>query len=50
MPLNDFLTETVDLLCADVTTEEVLVQRVSPQRTAEQTVNFDKVFAMINPS
>ena len=50
MPLDAFITETIDLLCADVTPKEVLVQRVSPQRTAEQTGNFDKVFGMINPA
>jgi uncharacterized oxidoreductase len=50
MPLGDFLTEAVSLLCANPTPAEVLVQRVMPQRTAEQTGNFDAVFGMINPS
>lgn len=50
MPLDAFVTETVDLLCADVTPKEVLVQRVMPQRTAEQTGKFDMVFGMINPA
>jgi uncharacterized oxidoreductase len=50
MPLDAFVTETVDLLCADITPKEVLVQRVTPQRTAEKTGSFDKVFAMINPA
>ncbi|MER8572015.1 SDR family NAD(P)-dependent oxidoreductase [Mesorhizobium sp. M1338] len=50
MPLDAFVTETVGLLCADVTPKEVLVQRVLPQRTAEQTGSFDKVFNLINPS
>ncbi|QOG07391.1 SDR family NAD(P)-dependent oxidoreductase [Aureimonas sp. OT7] len=50
MPLKAFIAETVGLLCADVTPKEVLVQRVMPQRTAEQTGNFEKVFNLINPS
>lgn len=50
MPLDAFVTETVELLCADITPKEVLVQRVTPQRTAEQTGSFDKVFGMINPA
>jgi len=50
MPLGDFVAEAVELLCAAETPNEVLVQRVMPQRTAEQTGTFDKVFGMINPS
>lgn len=50
MPLDSFISETVELLCADATPSEVLVQRVMPQRTAEQTGSFEKVFGMINPS
>ncbi|MHC1550726.1 SDR family oxidoreductase [Phyllobacterium sp. K27] len=48
MPLTDFVAEAVDLLCAKPTPTEVLVQRVRPQRFAEQSGDFDKVFAMIN--
>ncbi len=50
MPLKAFVSEAVELLCSDETPQEVLVQRVLPQRTAEQTGNFGKVFGMINPS
>ncbi|NSY18757.1 SDR family oxidoreductase [Neorhizobium sp. AL 9.2.2] len=50
MPLADFVSESVGLLCADPTPSEVMVQRVMRQRTAEATGNFDQVFAMINPS
>ncbi len=50
MPLDAFVTEAVDLLCAPETPKEVLVQRVMPQRSAEQTGNFDTVFGMINPA
>ena len=48
MPLADFVAEAVDLLCASPTPSEVMVQRVRPQRTAERTGDFDKVFGMIN--
>lgn len=50
LPLDAFITEATDLLCATETPREVLVQRVLPQRTAEQTGNVDKVFGMINPA
>lgn len=50
LPLADFIDESVELLCAYPTPNEVLVQRVLPQRTAEQTGNFDTVFGMINPA
>ncbi|MGF9564774.1 SDR family NAD(P)-dependent oxidoreductase [Neorhizobium sp. JUb45] len=49
MPLADFVTESVELLCSQPTPSEVLVGRVMPQRTAEATGNFDKVFGLINP-
>lgn len=50
MPLVDFVSESVELLCAQPTPAEVLVGRVMPQRTAEATGNFDRVFGMINPA
>ncbi|MGI2034395.1 SDR family oxidoreductase [Rhizobium panacihumi] len=50
MPLGEFISESVDLLCAQPTPSEVLVGRVMPQRTAEATGNFDKVFGLINPA
>lgn len=49
MPLADFVSESVSLLCTNPTPPEVLVQRVMPQRTAERTGNFDEVFGMVNP-
>jgi uncharacterized oxidoreductase len=49
MPLDAFVAEAIELLCADVTPKEVLVQRVMLQRTAEQTGSFDRVFGLINP-
>jgi|HigsolmetaAR203D_1030402.scaffolds.fasta_scaffold00127_42 uncharacterized oxidoreductase len=48
MPLADFVSEATDLLCSTPTPEEVLVGRVMPQRTAEQTGNFRRVFDLIN--
>lgn len=50
MPLAAFVEEAVELLCREPSAEEILVKRVMPQRTAEQTGNFRKVFALINPS
>lgn len=50
MPLDAFVSEATELLCANPTPQEVLVQRVMPQRTAEQTGNFGNVFGMINPA
>ncbi len=50
MSLDAFVSEAVELLCSAKTPQEVLVQRVLPQRTAEQTGNFEKVFGMINPA
>lgn len=48
MPLDDFITEAVDLLCQPETPDEVLVERVLRQRNAERTGTFDAVFGMIN--
>ncbi|MEA3537002.1 SDR family oxidoreductase [Rhizobium sp. CC-YZS058] len=50
MPLDAFIEEAVGLLCADVTPEEVIVQRAIPQRTAERAGQFKKVFDLINPN
>lgn len=50
MPLADFVNEATELLCALVTPDEVLVKRVLPQRTAEQTGNFRQIFELINPA
>ncbi|MCT7376788.1 SDR family oxidoreductase [Chelativorans salis] len=50
MPLADFVSEAIELLCATPTPDEVLVKRVILQRTAEQTGNFEKVFSLINPA
>lgn len=49
MPLDAFVSEAVGLLCAEATPDEVLVQRVMPQRTAERSGRFEAIFAAINP-
>ncbi len=50
MPLDAFVAEAVELLCAKRTPTEVLVDRVFPQRNAERSGDFEKVFGMINPT
>ena len=50
MPLADFTSEAVDLLCAAPTPREVLVERVVPQRFAERSGEFDAMFRKINPA
>ena len=49
MPLDAFVLEAVELLCADETPSEVLVERVAPQRNAERSGRFAEIFRMINP-
>jgi uncharacterized oxidoreductase len=48
MPLQDFLTETMALLAAQPTPEEICVERVGVLRQAEATGKHATVFAMIN--
>jgi uncharacterized oxidoreductase len=50
MPLDDYITETMDLLGGEPRNGEVLVQRVHRQRFAEQSGNAQAVFDMINPA
>ncbi len=50
MPLDAFVSEAVELLSADETPSEVLVERVVPQRNAERSGRFDEIFKMINPT
>lgn len=49
MPLGEFVSEAIKLLCDTPTPEEVLVQRVLRQRTAEAAGNYDEIFRLINP-
>jgi uncharacterized oxidoreductase len=48
MALDALISEAIEILCADETLNEVLVQRALPQRTAESSGNFDVVFSQIN--
>ena len=49
MPLDAFVSEAVELLCAEETPSEVIVERVISQRNAERSGRFDEIFRMINP-
>jgi len=49
MPLDAFISEAVELLCANETPAEVLVHQVGPQRNAERSGSFEEIFRMINP-
>ncbi len=48
MPVDEFVAEAAELLCADETPAEVLVERVMPQRYAERSGNIDEIFKLIN--
>lgn len=50
MPLGEFISEAMDLLCASVTPDEVVVNRALPQRAAERTGGYQTLFRLINPS
>lgn len=50
MPVDAFVSEAVELLCAVPTPDEVLVRRAIPQRTTERSGNFEAIFRAINPA
>ncbi|WP_108396049.1 SDR family oxidoreductase [Devosia submarina] len=50
MPLDAYISETMELLAGTPENGEVLVQRVHRQRFAEQTGNAAQVFGFINPA
>ncbi|MDB5615601.1 MAG: DltE [Devosia sp.] len=50
IPLADYISETMTLLATTPENGEVLVQRVHPQRFAEQTGKFATMFGFINPA
>jgi uncharacterized oxidoreductase len=50
MPLDDFLTEALDLLREQPDTKEVVVERARFIRDAEATGSYDKVLAVISGS
>ncbi|WP_034916901.1 SDR family NAD(P)-dependent oxidoreductase [Erwinia sp. 9145] len=48
MPLDDFLNETLDLLYADPTPDEIIVERAKFLRTAEATGNYGSALEMLS--
>ncbi|QDO05120.1 hypothetical protein FNV68_00775 [Streptomyces sp. S1D4-23] len=50
MPLDDFLTETLDLLRERPDARELVVERARFIRDAEATGSYDNVLAMISGS
>ena len=48
MPLTDYISETMQLLTSSPEAHEILVERVKPQRTAEQSGNYDGFFKQMN--
>ncbi len=48
MPLEDYIAETMRLLQQQPTPQEVLVERVKPQRFAERDGKYDGFFATLN--
>ncbi|ACT07298.1 short-chain dehydrogenase/reductase SDR [Dickeya chrysanthemi Ech1591] len=48
MPLDDFLNETLDLLHADPTPDEIIVEHAKFLRTAEATGNYDRALEMLS--
>ena len=48
MPLADYNSETMQLLTSSPDAHEILVDRVKPQRTAEQSGNYDGFFKQMN--
>ena len=50
MPLDDFLTETLDLLREQPDAKELVVERARFIRDAEANGSYDKVLAMISGS
>jgi uncharacterized oxidoreductase len=49
LPLDDFIRESMALLATDQAGDEILVERVKMQRTAEASGRFAAVFDLINP-
>lgn len=50
MPLDEFITESFDLLTAEPTPDEVCVQRVEFLRKAAQSGEYAERFAILNPA
>jgi uncharacterized oxidoreductase len=49
MPLDEFITEVMDILSNQPTVEEVVVERCKPFRFAAESGNEDTMFQAINP-
>jgi uncharacterized oxidoreductase len=49
MPLDEFITEVMDILSNQPTVEEVVVERCKPFRFAAEDGNADTMFQAINP-
>jgi uncharacterized oxidoreductase len=50
MPLADYIGEALALLKSHPGAEEILVERVKMQRTAEASGKFETVFGLLNPA
>ena len=48
MPLDDYLTETMDLLRDQPDAAEILVDNVGRLRFAEPRGNYEQIFTMLN--
>ena len=49
MPLDEFITEVMDILANHTTVEEVVVERCKPLRFAADNGNADMMFQTRNP-
>lgn len=50
MPLDEFITEVMDILSSQPTAEEVVVERCKPLRFAAENGNANMMFQTLNPS
>lgn len=48
MPLKDFINETIDLLHAEPTPDEIIVERARFLRTAGATGHYDSALKMLS--
>jgi uncharacterized oxidoreductase len=48
MPLDEFITEVMQLLASPAPSGEILVKRVEPLRWAEKNGTFDQIFTTMN--
>ncbi len=50
MPLSAYIEESLNLLSANPSATEILVENVKPLRNADSSGHYDQVFGMLNPS